>query len=215
MTTLKQLLDDIEIDTSDLEDEEEEKISLEDVDLEKIPEEHRPYFQLALDTIENQKNDISKRDLMLEGVKKVLPKKEEKKKEVKEDEKVLGVLDPSDPYAPAFQTLADMVNGLKEEKEVDTEEQFKQNLVSFAEKNPDITRYVKEMDELVDEHPSLLNDIPKLYTLAKNLKGGKQQKKQKTGEGSGISHSNVTHISGEAKTINEAFDMATKQGGNK
>jgi hypothetical protein len=224
MTTLKELLDSVEIRTDDLEEkeEEEEKIDLKSIKLEDIPEKQRPIFKTLLETVEKQTNEISKRDIMLDAIKKFAPKpekKEEKKesKENKEKEKILGVLDPDDPYAPAFKTLADMIGNISKGKEVNEEEQFEEEIKSFAQEHNDIVRYVKDMDKLLEKHPTLKKDIPTLYEMAKKVAEGRtakvtkfKQEKYQTEKG-GMSGDKVDEIKGNAKSINEAFELSEKQ----
>lgn len=226
MTTLKDLLDSLEIKTDDLEEKEEkEEINIKDLKIDEIPEKQRPYFQKLMEETEHLKNEVATRDLALKTIKQSFPKQQPEKKEEKEPEKILGVLDPSDPYAPAFKRLADMIDGVSKKEETDSETKFKENLVKFAGEHKDIVRYATDMDRLVEEHPSLMRDIPKLYTLAKTIAEGRENKSkdkreelERTGklknfsaERSGTSSTNIGGITGTAKSIAEAFGAAEKQ----
>lgn len=222
MANLKQLLEELEIDVNDDDDDDKnDEPDLSSVKLEDIPEEHRSLFKKAIDTIEAQTNEISKRDIMLNTLKDYVPKDKPKDKPKDEDEKILGVLDKDDPYAPAFQKLADAISGISKASEMDQEKKFQEDVTNFAKENPDIVRYAQDMDKLLAEHPSLQNDIPKLYLLAKNINERRDVKSKdrpkrnrQSGERSGVANSNVTDIK-NYKSIDEAFEAAyNKIGGN-
>jgi hypothetical protein len=235
MGTLGELLEDlgIKMDDSDdkSDDNDKDKINLDEVKLEDIPEKHRPVFQTLMETKSNLENELAKKDLTIDTLKDatksiITQTKTQTKTEDKtdSDEKVLGVLDPQDPYAPAFQTLANMIDGIKTESTVDKEKQWENNLRNFAKENKDIAKYAKTMDALVDEHPTLRSDIPKLYRLAKSIHEGRDKKAgdkiediKKTEdanrfrtESSGISNANVQEIA-EVKSISDAFNLAEKK----
>lgn len=221
MATLMQLLKELEVDVdlNDDPDKKEDDVDLSKIEIDKIPEEHRKAFQIALDTIENLKNESSKKDLMLEGMKTAISSVPKEKEKEKEKEKVLGVVDVDDPYAPAFKTIADSINELKNIFTRGTEKDFKTELINFAKEHKDIVRYTKDMDLLIEEHPSLRNDIPKLYTLAKSITEGREKKsgdkknqinndsRRFSTENSGVARDNVTNIQ-NSKTINDAFEKA-------
>ena len=220
MTTLKQLLDEINIDTSDIADDSKntkDDLDLSKVKLEDIPEKERPIFKKALDIIENQTNEISKRDLMLEALKGVVkqPEKQTKQENKTDDEKILGVLDKTDPYAPAFLKLAQAIEGIGSRLKSTDEKDFKTRVEEFAKEHKDIVRYAKEMDGLLTQHPTLQNDIPKLYNLAKMTKERRDElgdnKKDRTGqfEKSGTSSTQTNEIT-NASSIGAAFDAAEK-----
>jgi len=203
MPTLKELLDDLEIDTKT------DEVNLKDVKIDDIPEEHRPIFKRAMGIIEEQTNEISRRDIMIDALKTVKPKEEAK------EEKVLGVLEPDDPYAPAFKKLSDAIEVISSRGQVDKAKTFETSLKEFAADHKDIVRYVKEMDQLLVDHPTLQSDVPKLYTLAKSTKEGREKlskhetvKPQRT-ETSGMPTSNVDNLT-QGKSISEAFDLAEK-----
>lgn len=230
MPSLKQLLDDLEIDTSDLDDKgdqdsnKESEINLKDIKLDDIPEAQRPIFKRLIDTTENLTNEVAKRDLIINTLKDVRqkPKEEEKKKDQENEEKILGILDKSDPYAPAFQKLFDEIQGFKTAKVKDAEKDFETNLIAFAQSNKDVVRYVKDMDDLLEEHPTLRGDIPKLYTLAKSIherrENAKSSKKEELGtdrkrfstERSGMSSEHVSSPQ-NFKTLADAFEDAEKK----
>jgi hypothetical protein len=222
MTTLKQLLDDLEIEVED--DKKDDEIDLKNVKLEDITEEQRPIFEKALNIINDQTTELSKRELIINTLKEDRVKPQTVIDEDKE-EKILGVLDTDDQYAPAFKKLADAIEGISKKDEINEQEQFEENLKTFAIKNKDIVKYVKDMDKLLFKHPTLSNDIPTLYHLAKNisegrekLKGNKREELESKDnlvfENSGQSLGNVTNIT-QAKTIGEAFELAQKKIGGK
>jgi hypothetical protein len=215
---LKQLLEELDIDTSEVEegsDKEENKI-----DPEKLSESEKKIYQALSSENEELKNEVSKRDILIDAMKKAQanihqPKDKKEGDEEEKEEKILGLLDKDDQYAPAFSKLANMIVGVAKKSQVTEEKSFKEGVVDFAKKNKDIVRYVKEMDELLVEHPTLKKDIPKLYKLAKNTaeERGKLKKNDKTQfvtERSGVSSSNVTDMPG-SKTISEAFELAEKK----
>ena len=228
MPNLKQLLDELEIKTDDLDEGgKKDDINLKDVKLDDIPEAQRPIFKKLIDTTESLTNEVAKRDLIINTLKDVKTlATEEKEKPKTEEEKVLGVLDKTDPYAPVFQKLSDAIEGIKLDKQKNTDEEFKNNLISFAKENKDIVRYVTDMDNLIEQHPSLKADIPKLYILAKAVHERRttQEKTKKEDlqkdpnrfrtESSGMSGRNVTELS-NAKSIQEAFEMVEKSAINK
>ena len=174
--------------------------------LDDIPEEQRPIFEKAMGIIEEQTNEISRRDLMIETLKSVKP-----------EEKPPKVDDPPDEDEdPRFKVMQDEINSLKSANVVDAKVEFETNLKEFASKNKDIVRYVKDMDILLKDHPTLQNDIPKLYELAKSVHEGRENPRKHTTETSGMSSQHVTAKS-ESKTIGEAFDLAESKlnkGGN-
>ena len=79
MTSLKELLDELEIKTDDLDkdkDKDDDKkkdddLNLKDIKLDDIPEKQRPIFQKLIDTVETQTNEISRRDLLINSLKDV------------------------------------------------------------------------------------------------------------------------------------------------
>jgi len=218
MTTLKELLDSLEIKTDDLEEEEkkEEELDLTKVKLEDIPEAQRPIFKKLIDTTEQLKNDVATRDLAIKTIKQAFPKQEKKEPEKKEAKKIFGVLDPDDPYAPVFSKMEEALTGMAREKEVNQEEQFKTNLIKFAKEHKDIVRYANKMDEIVAENPTLMRNIPRLYNLAKvEMEGGEDkqfehQSKIKKFQTERSGPANVKDTS-NVKSISEAFDAAEKQ----
>ena len=233
MTSLKELLDELEIKTDDLGEnnqgnQNEEEFNLKDIKLDDIPEKQRPIFKKLIDDSENYQNEIAKRDLAIRTLQSVtanIPDKTQNHNQNQnQEEKVLGVLEKDDPYAPAFQKIADSINSISKSNERNKEEDFKNNLISFAKENKDIVRYVQDMDKLVEEHPSLKRDIPKLYLLAKTVgerrEGKVKQKKDEmkregnadtfSTEISGMSNQNVSDIP-SSKSIADAFEVAQKQ----
>lgn len=229
MASLKEILDDLEIDTSDLEDKNDENdVKLDEVKIEDIPEEQRPIFQKLLDERKDFGNEIAKRDLAIKTMRDFIPKDKEpepKEKDVKK-ESIFG-LDADDPYAPAFQKLADMIGGIQQKEVTDREDNFKSNLISFAQKNKDIVKYAEDMDFIRDQlkpNSPLRFDVPRLYELAKqnaerraNTNQDKvtdlnRQKKAKklASESGGLSLDNTQDIV-ESKSIADAFDAAEKK----
>lgn len=202
MTTLKDLLDDLEIEPK------EDELNLKDVKIEDIPEEHRPIFEKAMGIIEEQTNELSRRDLMIDTLKSVKPVVKEPEEE-----------EETDPVQMKFKALEAEIATLKSGKVVDEQKEFETNLKEFASKNKDIVRYAKDMDQLLVEHPTLTRDIPKLYALAKsinerreNLVSDKKDElspRRNVTESSGMPTANVGNAT-QGKTIGEAFDLAEK-----
>ena len=219
MPSLKEILDDLEIKTDDLEKKEEK------INLDEIPEAQKPIFKKLLDTVEELKTETARKDIIIGSLRDVatkIPRTEEKK--TTSEEKILGVLDPNDPYAPAFQKLADMVGGLRQETAQDEEEKFRTNVMEFAKDHKDIVRYTKQMDKLMAKHPTLAGDIPTLYKLAKESserRDGLSKEKKEELERSEKAERHRTETSGTAgnrvvdivqsKNINDAFQAAEKQ----
>ena len=215
MASLKQLLDELEIDTT-VKDEQD----LKDVKIDDIPEEHRPIFKKAVDIINAQTNELAKRELVIKTLKET--KQEPIIKKEEQEESVFG-LEPTDPYAKVFKSLSDEIKSLKSEKVTNTQEVFKNNIITFVKENPDTVQYVKEMDAILVEHPTMGKDIPTLYKMAKDLKERRATlqknkkdelaREEKAGnfklESGGPAPHNVREIK-EAKSITQAFDFAEK-----
>ena len=228
MATLKELLEEIEIDVSDLEDkgdgEGEEKVDLKDVKLEDIPEEQRPLFQTLLKTVEDQTNSIAKQNLVITTLKTAVPKEEKVEKVEKDD---LG-LDENEPSTAVLKTILSEIKGIKDGKVADKESNWERNVAVFATKNKDIVRYAPDMDklrnELVEDSPLKYN-VAALYKLAKSIREGRETKKETKEdnlnrqdnvkryrtEDSGFPSQSVDNISGNSKTIEEAFTEMEKQ----
>ena len=109
--------------------------------------------------------------------------------------------------------MQDEINLLKNNNMTDAKEKFETDLKSFAGENPDIVRYVKDIDNIAIEHPTLMADIPKLYTLAKRMAEGRKTKRKET-ETPGTSTDKVIPIQ-QSVTIAGAFDLAQKTMGGK
>jgi hypothetical protein len=198
---LKEILDDLDIDT--------EEDPLKDVKLDDLDEKARPIVEKAMGLISDQTNTIAARDLQIQTLMSVHKEKEpEKKKEEKEED--------LDENETRFRKLESSIEGLKTATTVDTEAEFETNLRAFAEKNKDTVRYVSDIQKLVDDHPTLKTDVPKLITLAKSVferrEELKKEPKKKTTETSGFDVKNVSDLT-QGKTISEAFDNAEKQMG--
>jgi len=232
MTSLKDILDELDIDTSDLDGDDkggEKEIKLSDIKLDDFPEAQRPIVKKLTDTIEGLTNDVARGELIFKTLKDTLPSliKNQGNQRVISDskeEKVLGILDSEDQYAPMFKALADKIDGITVTAETNKEEQFKTDVVTFAQKNKDIVRFATDMDQLrrdlKDDSPLKYN-VPRLYELAKNIGGRREDKvTEKKGdldrqsnasryrtESSGISNQNVEGIK-NAGSIKEAFDFA-------
>lgn len=235
MATMEEILKSLDVDMSGLDDgdkgnkgDDKDKVDLANIDLEKIPEEHRKVVKGLMDQSEEFRNDISKRDIVIDTLKttaSTLAQQYEKDKKTGKqddpDEKILGVIEKDDPHAPAFLALANQVKTLAASNAAGNEDNFAKDVVSFAEKNKDMFQYAKDMDTILKEHPTLRNDVPKLYALAKTI-NERRDKKTKTGkqdldrksnalrfttENSGMSSENVNDLPG-AKTIGEAFDIS-------
>lgn len=201
----------------------------EEFKIEDLPEEHREKVQAALDAgkgkIGELETQVAQKDMSIktlqesfEAASKGGKKEEEGKKEG--GEKLFGVSDETDYYNPAFTKIAGELKSLKDavtEKDTDS---FLGNLESVATKNPDIVKYVDDMDRIANEHPTLLKDIPKLYTLGKEVHNRRAEKEEKVrklaertesaaGKGSEISGTSTGKVSpGQVKTISEAFEQA-------
>ena len=222
MPSLKELLDELQIDTSDL-DKKEDEINLKDVKLDDIPEAQRPIFEKMIATMDEQTNAIASRDIAMNTMKEALVLAQQKEPEKKEEKKEVFGLAEDDPYAPAFSKLSEMIGEIKSANTVDTQKEFETNLVNFAQKNKDIVRYVQDMDKLIEEHPTLKGDVPKLYTLAKSISerrtGLEKDKKDDLerqrelnahrSESPGMSGEHASGIV-QSGTIAEAFDAAEK-----
>ena len=216
MSSLKQLLDELEIDTGDLEKKDE--IDLSTIKIEDLPEEQRPIFKRAMGIIDSQTNKIAGQELVIKTLKETskIPEKGGEKEEK-------GLIDENDPYAPMFKELRDEIHSLKSEKVQDVQKIFKNNITSFVKKTPDMVRYVKEMDAILIEHPTMGKDIPTLYKMAKDLKEGRakaQKEKNDDLDRQGNAGMSTTEMGGTAshltrqvtaaKSIGEAFDLAEK-----
>lgn len=209
MATLKELLDDLEIDTKD--DKEDKPF-----DIEKIPEEHRPAYQKIIDEREALTNDVASRELVIKTLRESQKEPDKKVNNDDDEEKDRFGLEKDDKYAPLFGKMFDAINGLVEDRTVNAEEKFTNDVKDFAKENKDIVRYASDMDAIAKDHPTLKADIPKLYQLAKDTKErrDKLQKKTVVTEKSGESGSNVVDIQ-QAKTIGESFSLAEKTLGGK
>lgn len=237
MANLKELLESLDIDLDDPNDknnqddkDEKDDINLKDINLDDIPEAQRPIFKKLMDQSENLTNELAKSNLIINTLKTTPTlrdqqnNKSDDKEDKNKDDKVLGTLDKDDPYAPLFLKLAESIDNLSTQKIKDEDAEFKRNIQAFAKDHKDIFRYVKDMDMLLIEHPSLVNDIPKLYTLAKTINTGREQKSNEKKEEinkiknlnnfrierSGMSGQNASDIT-NAKTIEEAFNLAVEQ----
>ena len=197
MTTLKQLLDDIEIDTDDKDD----KIDFKEIKLDDLDEKSRPIVEKAMSIMEDQTNEISRRDLMIQTLKDVKPPDDPPPKN--DDPPVID----DDPSEARIKKLEDAILNLGKAKEVDAAKEFEINLKTFAEANKDIVRYANDMDNLLKDHPTLQGDIPKLYQLAKSVHERRENPKKHVTETPGMSSQSVQNLS-ESKSISEAFDLA-------
>lgn len=231
MPNLSDLLKSIDIDVDGVNNKNnennEDEIKLEDISLDDIPKEQQPIFKKLIDTVDLQKNEIAKNQLINSQLKDIvksgLPKENEKETGSNDkEEKILGVLDKDDPYAPAFQTLTDMIGNVNSKIKVeDSEKVFEDDIKNIAMKNKDIVRYVKEMDELHEQYPNM--QAAHLYSLAKSLKEGRDKKSQDTNtevnrqnnlnrfttESQGTFGGNVKPTQ-KVASIGEAFELAEK-----
>ena len=208
MPSLKELLDEIEIKTDDL--EKDDPLDPTKVKLEDLPEEQRPIFEKALGLLNEQTNELAKKDLVIQ----TLQSTQKDPDPVVDDEKDELGLEKDDQYAPIFNKLFNAIEGISKKTEVDAEKEFKTNLKSFAKDNSDIVRYANDMDRIANEHPTLMNDIPKLYSLAKQVVERRKEKPKPTTESTGTSPNNVVQIQ-QGKTIAEAFSLAEQKLGGK
>jgi hypothetical protein len=236
MPSLLEILNDLDIDTSDLDgddkNQDENKIDLSEFKVDDVPEDQRPFVQKLIEERENLTNEVSKRDLMINTMRDMVGNNQNNQNrnnsdnnnnDNKDDDKILGV-GKDDPYfelANAVNTISGKLSSMDEEKAKNAKTSFEQNLVSFAQENKDVVRYAKDMDALIDEHPTLKNDIPKLYKLAKAVGEGREnksnQKKEELSntnsglrsESSGVPNASVKDLS-NVKSIEDAFDLAWK-----
>ena len=210
MPSLKELLDEIEIKTDDL--EKDDPLDPTKVKLEDLPEEQRPIFEKALGLLNEQTNELAKKDLVIQTLQST--QKEPDPVKPTDEEKGIFGLEKDDPYVGAFQQLNDAISGISKKTEVDAEKEFKTNLKKFAGKNPDIVRYANDMDRIREDHPTLITDIPKLYSLAKQVVERRKEKPKPTTESTGTSPNNIVQIQ-QGKTIAEAFSLAEQKLGGK
>lgn len=236
MTTLGKLLEELNIDTSDIDGNDDsnnnqDEVNIDDVKLDDVPENLQPVFKKMKETLDTSQNEIAKRDLVINTLKDQFNAGRSSNNDTQnnnnntgEDEKVLGVLDKDDPYAPVFQKLADSINGIKENVSVDKEQEFIDNLKSFAEKNPDIVRYAQTMDKIVDKHPTMKEDISTLYNMAKSMQERRDNKANNkedevnrhrnarnfSNESPGASGRNSVDVV-ESKSIADAMENTLKQ----
>jgi hypothetical protein len=154
---------------------------------------------------ESLKNELAKRDLVIQTLQSVKAKEKEDPPKVDEEKDEFG-LEKDDQYAPVFKKMFDAIGDLKTDKVVDAKAEFETNLKSFADKNKDIVQYANDMDKIGKEHPTLMTDIPKLYTLAKKMAEGRKTQQKRT-ETTGNPSSTVIPIQ-QGKTIAEAFELA-------
>lgn len=227
MPTLKEILDELEIDTGEDQDTKPEDPK---IDVDKLPEDQKKYFSTLNSELENLKNEVSKRDLAIGELQKAVRltsenQNKQNNQDNKKEEKILGVLDPEDPYAPAFQKIMEAVDNVKQEiPRRDPSKEFQENIVKLAKENPDIVRYVKDMDSLLQAHPTYINDVEGLYQSAKAMserrkstESNKRKSVEAQGnainfktESSGMSNQNVRPPD-NVKSISEAFNLAMKK----
>ncbi len=234
MTSLLELLESLDIKTDDLgeddpnKQDDPNKIKLDEIKLDDIPEQQRPIFKALIDKTTSLENEGSKKDLIINTLTKVAKtvnvQKETKDEGEEGDEKVLGILDKTDPYAPVFQRLADMIGSDRADKGADKEATFKKDMIAFVKDHSDIYKLAPTMDKITEDHPTMRYDISKLYKLARAIKEGSDAKaKEKAddlkrqkdagrsgSERDGISSVNTQDIQ-QSKTIKEAFDAAEKK----
>ena len=117
-------------------------------------------------------------------------------------------LEEDDPYLPVFKSFAQKINSIGVKSPQQLEAEFETNIQAFAAENKDIVQYVKEMDGLVKDHPTLKQDVPKLYQLAKAMKGGEEKSKQSSETTGNTSRDVVQTV--QSKSLSEAFDSAQK-----
>ena len=186
--------------------------------MEKIPEEQKQYITTMKDMLTAKDNDIANKDLVINTLKTNKPKPKEELKPKEEE------LDDTDPYASSFKKLNDRLDAMDANATGNQEKNWKNNLVAFAQKTPDIAKYVKDMDVLMEEHPTLRNDVPTLYTMAKTVaerRNTKLEEKKKdlnivkdakrfSTETDSSARQTVT-TGGNAKSIAEAFEIAEKE----
>jgi hypothetical protein len=235
MTTLGKLLEELNIDTSDIDDDgsdnnNNDEVNIDDVNLDDVPENLQPVFKKMKETLDTSQNEIAKRDLVINTLKDQFNAgnkgndNNNNNNNNNDDEKVLGVLDKDDPYAPVFQKLAEAVDGIKQKTTVDKEQEFIGNLKSFAQENPDIVRYAETMDKIVEKHPTMKEDIPTLYNMAKSMQERRDTKandkenevnrhrnaRSFSNESPGASSRNSVDVV-ESKSISEAMENTLKQ----
>jgi len=218
MPTLKEILDEIDVKTDDL--EEKNDIDISSVKLDDIPEKERPIFKKLLDTVNEKTNELAKNDIIIKTLRSTYTEKKEEKKEDKKDDND----DETDPIKKELKTLRQELLEIKQGKEVNREEQAKEDIVNYLKEHKDAIRYVQDADKLLAKHPTLKYDAENLFDLAKksyDTRTGKQKNKQdeinrektarnKQTESFGTSSTRVSDVS-NAKSISEAFELAEKK----
>lgn len=247
MTSLMEILEglDIKIEDDD-KDDKNDKIDTKNIDINKIPEDQRPVVQALMNENNNLSNEVSKINLkfdtlanstkeLLQNIGKGNISDTKDDKDTKDDNKILGVLDKDDQYAPVFLALSKSINEIKDsvnsvslKDQQNQDNTWKNNVISFAKTNKDVVKYAQTMDKIrsqINPESPLFNNVEYLYNSAKIMQDSDESKindvKDKHGnvinankhfsERSGMSTSNVQNISGNSKSIAEAFEASEEQ----
>ena len=198
-------------------------------DLESIPEEHREAVKTALGAKDTEigglKNENASQglaiDKMTQAFKGAGGQKTTEETDT-EDEDIFG-LGKDDFYAPVFKKLNDGIESIKTGMNNNVQDNWQGDLESFAQKNPDIVRYAKDMDRIVEKHPTMKNDLPQLYKMGKEIFEGREATQKKAREQNDRENNANTNANesggtgkdkigaGQASTIADAFEQAKSQ----
>lgn len=151
------------------------KVDFEKFDTSKLPDEAKTVFKTMLDTINDSKNQLAGKDLVINTLKTV------------HVEKPVAPAAPAEEITdPVLKEIQDLKNELATIKRASTktvEETFKDGIKSLVsnKETQDVVRFVPEMKTLLQQHPSLATDVNGLYYLAKlKSTGGKTKEKDET-----------------------------------
>ncbi len=236
--TMKDILENLQIkldDTDENANAEEGKVDVNNIDLEKVPEDQRPMVKALIDQSSEFKNTVAKNEIVINTLRdeaeKVIDKfsnmqTNDSNEDISKPKEGIFGLDPDDKYIPAFKAIAEGLSGIHAKEVENVEKAFEANVAKFVGDNKDMVRYVKTMDKIRDElrpESPFRYDVQYLYGIAKSMEGNSDTKVQDKGnelnnnqnalnftsERPGMAPSNVTSPT-NAKTINEAFELAIK-----
>lgn len=226
MVSLKDLLEDIDVDLGDDDNKDQDQVDLKNINLNDIKDENaRKVAEALINDRENLLNEKSRLEITLNALKDAMPKQTQNAQQTKQEDDNKDYTDTGDddnPLVKEINSLKNEINSLKSQRTQETEQEFVESFKTFVKDNPDSVRYAKEMDELVTRHPTMRNikDIPNIYRLAKEMAERRDELKTKTTdlkteknkrrtESSGVP--NASEITGNAKTMSEAFELTEKQ----
>lgn len=132
-------------------------------------------------------------------------------------------LEEGDKLASILEAVEQKISAIEKSFQTAEESEFVSQVREFAKTHSDLATIAPIMDRIVEQHPTLKNNLNLLYKIAKGVHTDKKtqedetktfydrvaEAKAKGSETSGVS-SDLTQP-GEAKTIEEAFDKATSQ----